>query len=248
LRKREETCAGLKAPKVYAMLFIGPPGSGKTHMPLSLYEAIPTAAFLEHAAEHVEAKPAEVRLEGRRIVVRAGGVRAEVEFKLLKGSEADFLPVQDVAQALTLYKSLKALGVPVKVTPRGVKVDREAMWALVATAVERGAPSRLPAEVMPGVELLNVHSAGGVKMYIFRAEGVHYYFLVKTREGWRAAGGKRAKWQVQIVGEAARAIADAINTLYRERGVDRRVEVRLLKDGTPYIILTNVDLELLGIR
>jgi len=43
--KVEEICAGLKAPKVYAMLFIGPPGSGKTHMLLSLYEAIPTAAW-----------------------------------------------------------------------------------------------------------------------------------------------------------------------------------------------------------
>jgi len=33
---------------------------------------------------------------------------------------------------------------------------------------------KMPAEVMPGVELLKVHSTSGVKMYILRAEGVHY--------------------------------------------------------------------------
>jgi len=48
--KVEEICTNLKAPKVYAMLFVGPPGSGKTHMLLSLYEAIPTAAFLSGIA------------------------------------------------------------------------------------------------------------------------------------------------------------------------------------------------------
>jgi len=27
-------------------------------------------------------------------------------------------------------------------------------------------------------------------MYIFRAEGAHYYFAVKTEKGWMAVGGK----------------------------------------------------------
>lgn len=73
-----------------------------------------------------------------------------------------------------LYKSLRALGVPVEITPGSVKVDREAMWALVATTVEKGEPGGLPAEVMPGVELLKVYNAGGMKIYIFRVseEGV----------------------------------------------------------------------------
>jgi len=135
----------------------------------------------------------------------------------------------------------------VEITPGGVKVGREAMWGLVAVAVERNAPSRLPAEVMPGVELLKVYNVGNMKMYIFRAEGVHYYFAVKTEEGWRAAGGKQSGRLVMIVSEAARVIADAINAIYSEMGVDRRVEVRRHKDGTPYIYLTNVDLGLLGL-
>jgi len=46
-------CANLKADKVYAMLFIGPPGSGKTHMLLSLYEAILTLAFLNGKSRRV---------------------------------------------------------------------------------------------------------------------------------------------------------------------------------------------------
>jgi len=78
-----------------------------------------------------------------------------------------------------LYKSLKALGVPVEITLRGVKVDSGAMWALVATAVkkavERGAPNKL-------------------KMHVFRVseEGAHYYFAVKAGQGLRAAGGKQS--------------------------------------------------------
>lgn len=81
---------------------------------------------------------------------------------------------QDVDYTLVFYKSLRAPGVPMEVTLKGVKVDGEAMWALMATAVEkaieRGALRGLPVEVMPGMELLNVYSAGGMKMYAFRAE------------------------------------------------------------------------------
>jgi len=136
----------------------------------------------------------------------------------------------------------------VEITPKGVKVGREAMGALVAAAVERSAPNGLPAEVMPGVELLKVYSAGGVKMYIFRSEGVHYHFAVKMEKSWRAAGGKYRGGVVLIYGEAVHTVADAINALYSDMGIERRIEVKFDKDGTPYIILTNVDLELLGAK
>jgi len=138
--------------------------------------------------------------------------------------------------------------VPVEITPKGVKVGREALWTLVAAAVERGAPSVLPAEVMPGVELLKEYSAGGMKMYAFRISeaGAHYYFAVKTGEGWRVAGGKYFEQQVQIHGEVAHTVADAINAIYSGMGVERKVEVKTRK-GKPYIKLTNVDLELLGL-
>jgi len=206
--------------------------------------------FLEHAAEHVEAGPADVRLEGRRIVVRAGGVETALEFKLLKLHKAEHLTATDVVQTLALYKSLKEVGVPVEITPKGVRVDGEAMWALVAAAVEGGAPSGLPAEVMPGVELLKIYSASGMRIYTFRVseEGIHYYFAVKTEQGWRAAGGKYVERQVQIAGETARTVAEAIFAIYSEMKVERRIEVKQLKDGTPYIRLTNVDLELLGLN
>jgi len=209
------------------------------------YHLVP---FLEQAAEGVKAEPADVQLEGRHIVVETGSVKVEAEFKLLKGNEAAFLPVQNVGQALALYKSLKALGVPVEITPRSVKVDGEIMWALVAAAVERGVLSGVLAEVMPGVELLKVHSVGGMKMYIFRAEGVHYYFAVRTKEGWRAAGAKYDGVQVRIKGQVAEVVAKAINALYREMGIDRGVEVKRGKRrDVPYIQLTNVDLRLLGL-
>jgi len=203
--------------------------------------------FLKHTAERVRAEPAEVRLEGRRIVVKAGGVKAVLEFKLLKHGKAEHLTATDMAQTLALYKSLKAIGVPVEITPRGVKVSGEAMWALVAVAVERGAPSKLPAEVMPGVELMKVYNVEGVNMYMFRAEGVHYYFAVRTKEGWSASGGKLSGRVVDIFGEALRAVADALNAIYSERGVERRVEVKKKRNGVPYIRLTGIDLELLGL-
>jgi len=202
--------------------------------------------FLEHAADRVEAELAEVRLEGRRIVIRTGGVEKDVEFKLLKRHKADYLFANDIVQTLALYKSLREVGVRVDITPEGVRVDGEAMWALATTAVERGVPGKLPAEVMPGVELLKVHSAGDMEMYIFRAEGAHYYLAVKTEQGWRTAGGKYVSRQVTIHGQAARIIAEAINAIYREMGVKRRAEVKYDKDSTHYIFLTNEDLRLLG--
>jgi len=208
------------------------------------------AAFLEHAADCVEAGPAEVWLEGRRIVVKAGGVEAEVEFKLLKRKEAEFLLANDVAQTLVLYKSLKEMRVRVEITPRGVRIDSETLWSLIATVVERNTPSVLPAVVMPGVMLSKIHSASGMCMYAFRVseEGTHYYFAVKTEEGWRAVGGKQSAREVIIAGEAARTIAEAVNAIYGEMGVERKVEVRYDRKGTPYIKLTNVDLELLGLK
>jgi len=202
--------------------------------------------FLEHAAESVKAKPAEVRLGGKRVVVKASSIEAAVEFKLLKFGKAEYFLAHDVGETLALYKSLKALGVPVEITPKGVKIDSEALWSLIATAVERSVPSRLPTEVMPGVELLNVHSASGMKLYIFRAEGLHYYFAVKTGEGWRVAGGRYSYRGVMIVGKAAEVVAKTINAIYGERGVKRKAEVRYNK-GKPYIKLADIDLELLGL-
>jgi len=94
-----------------------------------------------------------------------------------------------------------------------------------------------------GGELAGGAVPGGLRMYIFRAEGLHYYFAVKTGQEWRVAGGKLSGGRVMIAGEAAPTIAKAINAIYREMGVERRVEARQMKDGTPYIRLTSVDLE-----
>ena len=209
------------------------------------------ALLLEHAAEDVRAELAGVRLEGRRIIIETSGVEAAIDFRLLKRGEAEFLLAEDVGQTLAIYKSLKALGVPVEITPKGVKVDSEAVWALVTTAVESHTPSGLSAEVMPNIELLKVYSAGDMKLYAFRVseEGVYYYFAVRTKEGWKAAGGKYDGKRVFIAGKAARVVADAINTLYREMGVERRVEVKYDKRyDAPYVLFTNEDLRLLGMR
>jgi len=217
--------------------------------------------FLGYATKSAKAKPADLAAEGSRIVIKAGGIEATVEFKPLKGKEAVYLLAADVRQTLALYKSLKALGVPIKLMPRGIKIEAEAMWSLLAAvvekAIEKGAVKLVqgsdghikPAEVSPGIELLNVYCAGDMCMYAFRAfeKGVHYYFAVKMGEGWRAAGGKYSERRVEITGKAACAIADAINAIYRERGVERRVEVKQKKSGMHYIKLAKIDLKLLGL-
>ena len=52
-----------------------------------------------------------------------------------------------------------------------------------------------------------------------------------------------------IAGEVAPIIAEAINAIYREMGIERRIEVRHGKrNDAPYIQLTNIDLELLGLK
>jgi len=167
--------------------------------------------------------------------VRASDAKVEVEFKLLKRGEVVFLKAHDMVQTLALYKSLKEVGVPVEITPKGVKVDGETLWALVAIAVERNTPSGLPAVVMPGVELLKVYSVGDMKLYAFRVseEGIHYYFAVKAREEWKAAGGKHVGLHIQIAGETVPTIAEAINTIYREMGEERWVVTRQMKTARP---------------
>ena len=156
---------------------------------------------------------------------------------------------KDVEQTLALYKSLREMGVRVEVTPKGVKINSETLWSLVAAAIERSAPSGLPTKVMPGIELLKVYDVSGMKMYIFRAENAYYYFVVKMGDGWRAAGGKYDGKQIQIYGEATEAVAEAINALYREIGVERRVEAKYDKrHDTPYLKLTNEDLRQLNLK
>jgi len=216
--------------------------------------------LLQQAAESVRAEPADLTIEGRHIAVRASGAEAAIEFKLLKGGKAVFLLAQDVVQTLALYKSLKALGVPVELTPKGVRVDSKAMWAIVAAAVKRAIEKAALSvrevngyaklvEFMPGVELASIYNAGGSNMYIFRVfeDDAYYYLAVKTGEGWKTAGGKYRNRKMMIYGETASTIAETINAIYRERGIDRRVEARRGKDGTCYIYLTNIDLELLGL-
>jgi len=54
--------------------------------------------------------------------------------------------------------------------------------------------------------------------------------------------------QVTVKGDTARTIADVINAVYRENGLKRRVRVKLSKDSTPYIKLTDADLRLLKLE
>jgi len=127
-------------------------------------------------------------------LVVASAALGRSRVRLLKRGEAEFLFAHDVEQTFALYKSLEEVEMRVEITPKGVETDSETVWALVAIAVERSTPSKLPAEVMPGVELLNAYSTGGMKLYAFRVfeKGTHYYFVVKAGEEWKAAGGKQS--------------------------------------------------------
>ena len=50
-----------------------------------------------------------------------------------------------------------------------------------------------------------------------------------------------------IHGETAHTVAEAINAIYREMGLEKRVEVMYDKKGVTYLRLTNEDLKLLNI-
>jgi len=187
--------------------------------------------LLERVAARVETKPAEVRLEGRRIVVETNGIKAEIETKPLKDNEAEFSLAENIEHTFALYKRRWAC--KSRLCPRASKW--RGTWVLVVTTVERSAPSKLPIMVMLGVEPPNVHSGSDVKIYVLCLKDVHYYFTVKTREGQRAACEERYNRRVQINAET---VVNAIKAIYSRAGVERRAEVRWSKDDTPYITLT----------
>jgi len=64
-----------------------------------------------------------MRLECRRIVVEANSVKAKIETKPLKDSEAEFFLAENVEHTFALYKLLKAVGMRVEIVPKGVKVE-----------------------------------------------------------------------------------------------------------------------------
>jgi len=137
-----------------------------------------------------------------------------------------FLLAQDLEQTLTLYKSLKALGDSRRDYERDIKVDREAMWATVAAAVE---------------------SVGDMRIYAFRAEVIHYYFAVKTGQVWKAAVGKLSRRLVNTRPSCPRSRPRHKRRLMRHMQ-ERGVKVRQKDGGMPYIRLTDEDLELFGVK
>jgi len=60
--------------------------------------------FGNHLMSRVEIESAEVRLEGRRMVVEINGVKAEIETKPLKDNEAEFLLAENIEHTFALYK------------------------------------------------------------------------------------------------------------------------------------------------
>jgi len=255
LEEPVDAWGNIKDPRYFAFLQLFRKAGMNYYIYLCGPDIVP---FLKHAAKRMKAEPVEVKLREGRIVVRAGKAEGVVDIWYSTGIPG-LLLAEDMEQTLVLYKSLKAAGLPVEITSVGVRVGDKATWALAAMAVEKaiekGELAGPPAELAPRVELLKVYNAGGIfdvgiKMYAFRVseEDIHYYyFAVKTGRIWRAAGGRLRRGVVKVDGGAARTIADVINAVYREMGVERKVEVRQRKNGTPNIILTNEDLELLGL-
>jgi len=70
-------------------------------------------------------------------------------------------------------------------------------------------------------------------------------FLSAHWAGWVVALRRR---HLANVAKSLGPWAKAINSVYSHAGVERRVKVGQRKDGALYIILTNVDLELLGLK
>jgi len=62
------------------------------------------------------------------------------------------------------------------------------------------------------------------------------------------SNGRKAERQMGVYRrEAVHTVAEAINAVYNEMSIERRVKVKQKKDSTPHIDLTNEDLRLLGL-
>jgi len=196
--------------------------------------------FLQHAAEGVEAEPADVSLEGNFLRIRTEDVEAKFEFELAKGSVVKYIAVE-LPKALKLYKALKALGVPAGLTPDGVRLSGKAVWALLALTVDRVKPV---AEVLPNVLLAGKYDVGDRKLFAFvymHNDGIAVRFVLKD-SGWKSAGGYLRKTRVDLRGNVVE-VTDAINAVYAKMGVGRRVAAK----GN-VLSLSLRDLTLLGLK
>jgi len=197
--------------------------------------------LLAKAAENVEARPAHVTLDGGRLRIVADGVVTSVKFEPARYYNVAYIN-PSLPESLRLYKALQALGIPAEITPDGVRLNGDALWTLLAIAVDGISP---PAEVVPGVTLANRHSVDGRTLYTFLYEnekGVGIRFVVKNGNEWKTAGGLLQRDFV-VVYDKRGIVADAINAVYRNMGVSWRI---VTKDGT--FVLVPRDLKLLGIR
>jgi len=197
--------------------------------------------LLAKAAENTEARPVRVALEGERLRIVADSVVASAKFEPVRYYNVVYIN-PGLSESLRLYKALQALGIPVEITPDGVRLNGDALWTLLTIAVDGVSP---PAEVVPGVTLANKHNVDGRTLYTFLYEsekGLGIRFVVRGGGEWKTAGGLLQRDFV-VVYDKRGIVADAINAVYRNMGVSWRI---VTKDGT--FALVPKDLKLLGIR
>jgi len=196
--------------------------------------------LLQHAAEGVEAKPISVSLDSGFLRIRTGGVDVKLEFELAKTGIAKYIAA-DLPKALQLYSSIRALGMPVGLTPEGVRLSNRAMWALLALAVEGVEPVT---EILPGVLLAGKYDVDGHKLFafVYTPNDEVIVRFVLSGSGWKSASGRLYKSRVHLRGNIAE-VADAINAIYLKMGVNRRVVV-----SGDVLVLALRDLALLGLK
>ncbi|MEZ0248021.1 MAG: hypothetical protein ABWJ97_01995, partial [Thermoproteus sp.] len=152
----------------------------------------------------------------------------------------------------SLYPALKARGVRVEATRRGVKLGREAMWGLLVLAVEDvlkgGGTPALPT----GVSLLKARPVR--RHYIFRVEaedGIYIYSVLRVRGDWTAMGGKVTEMGCASLWHSEERVAEAHAEAVNEElagciseGRCRRKEAKPAPDGRAwYFRLNKADLE-----
>ena len=198
--------------------------------------------FEERALTSKPLEKPEVRVEGGLIVIKYGRVECRVEFTLVRGRGG--VPLCGAG----LHKALKTLGVPAIWMPEGLKVGRDGMWGLLATAVEEALRRREQLKLPEGVSLIRARPERGYYVFRVKAKGGQYVYSVLKIEGqWTAMGGKvdnRGEIEFTHSKETvAKAHAEAINELLAKcitEGLCSKKVPRPTSDGRAWRFRLNV--------
>jgi len=183
-------------------------------------------------------EPVKVSVRRGAVEVEVGGAKALFPLDPA-GNRGSIRAIADAQHVHKIAEALLERGLLVH-AGQDLKLHRSSLWPLLAMAVDGASP---PVEVAPNIVFLHKISGREVVLYAFYHDlcgGGRLCFAFKSGGRWRGICSR-----VRLRGAMfakAKALADAINSVYREMGVGR--EVRMYGDE---LRLGVSDLKALGV-